>query len=229
MIHSRRVVALVPIKEHSQRVEGKNFREFAGKPLYQHIVDTLDRTYAVDEIVIDTDSPRVMLEAPKLTRKMRVIERPEHLRGDEVSTNRIFEYDLTQTEADIYVQSHSTSPLLSSETIARGLKLFVESEDQHDSLFSVSCHHSRFYKEDGSAVNHDPENLIPTQDLDPLYEENSCLYIFTKESFAQRHRRIGLKPMMLPTPAIESVDIDDEFTFRLAELLSLYTAKSGEH
>jgi CMP-N-acetylneuraminic acid synthetase len=57
-----------------------------------------------------------------------------------------------------------------------------------------------------------------------VYEENSCLYVFTKESFARKHRRIGVKPLMFPTPQIESVDIDDEFTFRLAELLGLYAA-----
>ena len=225
MIHSRKVVALVPIKEHSERVAGKNFREFCGKPLYQHILHTLDRTYAVDEIVVDTDSDRIIQEAPALSAKIRVIERPEELRGDEVSTNRIFDYDLTQTEAEIYLQTHATNPLLKSETLARALKLFVDSEEEHDSVFGVNMHRSRFYLEDGTAVNHDPEDLIPTQDLQPVYEENSCLYVFTRESFAKRNRRIGLKPLMFATPAIESTDIDDEFTFRLAEVLALY---SGE-
>ena len=225
MIHSRKVVALVPIKEHSERVAGKNFREFCGKPLYQHILHTLDRTYAVDEIVVDTDSDRIIQEAPALSAKIRVIERPGELRGDEVSTNRIFDYDLTQTEAEIYLQTHATNPLLKSETLARALRLFVDSEEEHDSVFGVNMHRSRFYLEDGTAVNHDPEDLIPTQDLQPVYEENSCLYVFTRESFAKRNRRIGLKPLMFATPAIESTDIDDEFTFRLAEVLALY---SGE-
>ncbi|MCE9613231.1 MAG: acylneuraminate cytidylyltransferase family protein [Lentisphaerae bacterium] len=227
MIHSRKVVALVPIKDHSARVPGKNFREFCGKPLYQHIVQTLDRTYAVDEIVIDTDSDRVIREAPALSPKVRVIERPAELRGDAVSTNRLFAYDLAQTQADIYVQTHATNPLLRSETLAKALRLFVDSEDKHDSVFSVNRFQSRFYTHDGKPVNHDPEVLIPTQDLQPVYEENSCLYVFTKESFARKQRRIGLTPLMFPTPQIESIDIDDEFTFRLAELLGLYAGREG--
>jgi len=225
MIHSRKVVALVPIKEHSERVKGKNFRDFCGKPLYQHILHALDRTYAVDEIVIDTDSYQVMHEAPALSPKIKVIERPGNLRGDEVSTNRIFEHDLTQTDGDIYIQTHATSPLLRSETLALALKTFVESEDEYDSLFGVNMYHSRFYLRDGKAVNHDPENLIRTQNLDPVYEENSCVYVFTKESFGRKGRRIGLKPLMFPTPMVESIDIDDEFTFHLAELLAMYSLR----
>ena len=226
MIHSRSVTALVPIKDHSARVKGKNFREFAGKPLYHHILHTLDRTFAVDEIFINTDSPRVIQEAPSISRKVRVIERPEELRGDAVSTNRLFEYDLAQTDADIYVQTHATNPLLRAETVANALKVFVESEEDHDSLFSVNQYQSRFYRSNGMAVNHDPENLIPTQDLEPVFEENSCIYVFSKESFSKKQRRIGLRPLMYPTPKVESIDIDDEFTFRLAELLALYAASS---
>lgn len=228
MIHNRKVAALVPIKDHSERVKGKNFRDFCGKPLYYHIIHTLDRVYAVDKIVIDTDSPRVIAEAPTLSRKVQVIERPAELCGDYVSTNRIFEYDLSQTESDIYIQTHATNPVLKAETIAKALAKFVSLEDEYDSLFSVNEYKSRFYMYDGAPVNHDPENLIRTQDLQPMYEENSCLYVFTKESFKKKGRRIGVKPFMFVTPSIESTDIDDEFTFRMAELLALYAGKENQ-
>jgi len=228
MIHNRKVAALVPIKDHSERVKGKNFRDFCGKPLYHHIIHALDRVYAVDEIVIDTDSPRVIAEAPGLSRKVRTIERPEELCGDYVSTNLIFKHDLSRTEADIYVQTHSTNPILKAETIAKSLAKFVSLEDKYDSLFGVNEYQSRFYMHDGTAVNHDPENLIRTQDLKPMYEENSSLYVFTKESFKKKGLRIGVRPFMFVTPPIESIDIDDEFTFRIAELLALYASKENQ-
>jgi CMP-N-acetylneuraminic acid synthetase len=225
MIHNRKVIALVPIKDHSERVTNKNFRDFCGKPLYHHIIRTLDRVYAVDNIVIDTDSHRVIAEAPKLSHKVQTIERPAELRGDFVSTNLIFEYDLSRTEADIYIQTHATNPLLKAETIAQAISEFISLEGEFDSLFSVNRYQSRFYMDDGTPVNHDPENLIRTQDLPPLYEENSALYIFSKESFHKKHRRIGIKPYMYLIPQIESMDIDDEFTFRVTELLGLYAIK----
>jgi len=99
----------------------------------------------------------------------------------------------------------------------------VENEEEHDSLFGVAEHYSRFHDAAGRVINHDPEVLIRTQDLPPLCEENSCVYVFTKESFAKHGRRIGETPLMFATPAVQSIDIDDEFQFRLAELLALYT------
>lgn len=228
MIHNRKVTALVPIKDHSERVKGKNFRDFCRKPLFHHIIHTLDRVYAVDAVVIDTDSPRVIAEAPGLSRKVQVIERPAELCGDYVSTNRIFEYDLSQTEADIYIQTHTTNPLLKAETIAKAIAKFISIEDEYDSLFGVNKYQSRFYMHDGTPVNHDPENLIRTQDLQPMYEENSCLYVFTKESFKKNSRRIGVTPFMFVTSPIESTDIDDEFSFRIAELLALYASKENQ-
>ena len=224
MFHTRRVAAVIPIKDHSERVAGKNFREFCGKPLYHHILETLEATYAIDEVLVDTDSPRVMLEAPKLFPKVRVLERPLDLRGDLVSVNKLIAHDLEASEADIYIQTHATNPLLKPETISAALHEYVASEDRFDSLFSVNRFQSRFFFADGRPVNHNPEELLRTQDLPPLYEENSLLYIFTKRSFAKKQRRIGEKPKMFETPPTESTDIDDEFKFRLAELLAMYAA-----
>ncbi|MCF7791169.1 MAG: acylneuraminate cytidylyltransferase family protein [Victivallales bacterium] len=220
MIHSRKICALIPIKENSERVKEKNFRLFNDKPLFEHIIHVLDKTSAIDEIVINTDSRKIILETPKLSHKVKVHERPNELCGDMVSTNKIFAYDLSKTEADIYIQTHTTNPLLKSETIADALKKFVEIEKKYDSLFTVNKFLSRFYNEEGNAVNHNPDELIRTQDLPPLYEENSCLYVFTKSSFEKRNRRIGEKPYLYETPKLESIDIDDELTFKIAELIN---------
>ncbi len=224
MIYNQKIVALVPMKEHSERVPGKNTRLFAGRPLFHHILDTLDNTYAVDEVVVDTDSERIASEASSQFSKVRVLDRPKELRGDFISMNEIIAHDISQAPADIYVQTHATNPLLRSETILAGLHRFIQSED-HDSLFSVNKLQTRLYTADGQPINHDPESLIRTQDLPPMFEENSALYIFTKESFAVRQRRIGTRPVMFETDRIESIDIDDEFTFRLAEMLAGYARR----
>jgi CMP-N-acetylneuraminic acid synthetase len=226
MIHSRKVTALIPIKEHSERVKNKNFRLFNGKPLYHHILETIEHTYAIDEVIINTDSYVVMNEAAKLFTKVKISERPQELCGDHVSVNKIIAYDIEKFESDIYLQTHATNPLLKAETIAKGLKKYVDNEDQFDSLFSVNRFQSRFYNKEGEAVNHNPQELIRTQDLSPLYEENSNIYIFTKESFTVNGRRIGQKPYLFEIAKIEAIDIDDEFTFKLAEILALY---AGEH
>ena len=224
MIFNKRIVALVPMKEHSERVPGKNVRPFAGRPLFHHILDTLENTYVVDEVVVNTDSERIAAEAIANCAKVRVLDRPQELRGDLVSMNKIIAYDISQVPADIYLQTHATNPLLRSETITEGLHQFVQLEE-HDSLFSVNRLQTRLYTAGGEPINHKPGELIRTQDLPPVFEENSVLYIFTRTSFAVHNRRIGGKPSMFETDRIESIDIDDEFTFRLAEMLARYARR----
>ncbi len=52
----KKIIALVPMRHHSQRVPGKNFRQLAGKPLYQHIIGTLLKVPEINGILVDTDS-----------------------------------------------------------------------------------------------------------------------------------------------------------------------------
>ncbi len=222
MIFDRRVVALVPMKAHSERVSNKNTRLLAGRPLYHHILETLEHTYVVDQVVINTDSDEIADGAKKAFSKVRVIHRPEELRGDLVSMNRIIAHDLEQTSGDIYLQTHATNPLLKSSTLSEALNRFAKAEN-YDSLFTVTRLQTRLYTADGTPINHNPEELIRTQDLQPVYEENSCVYVFTKDSFsAAGDKRIGKKPMLFETEQLESIDIDDENTFNLAEILARY-------
>jgi len=223
MYHDRRTVALVPIKAHSARVPGKNFRTFSGKPLFHHVLEALDRVKGIDEILVDTDSDEVASEAPKLGDRIAITRRPDDLCGDHVSVNSLIAHDLTVATGNIYLQTHVTNPLLRTETIHRAILAFLEKEQEgFDSLFGVNRIQTRLYREDGTPVNHDPSELLPTQDLPPVYEENSLLYLFTPGSFAKREARIGSKPFLFETPRLESIDIDDEFQFRIAELIAMY-------
>ena len=113
---------------------------------------------------------------------MKIVERPLELRGHDVSMNKIIDYDISQFPADLYLQTHSTNPLLGVETITAAIERFIKINPNKDSLFSVTRFQTRFYHENGEALNHDPAVLIKTQDLPVLYEENSCIYLFTKEA-----------------------------------------------
>ena len=78
---------------------------------------------------------------------------------------------------------------------------------------------TRLYDQLGRAINHNPAILLQTQDLPPVYEENSCIYIFTRENLLARRNRIGLRPLMFEIPRLEAVDIDEEADFHMAEAL----------
>lgn len=210
-----KVAALVPIREHSQRVPGKNFRLFAGKPLYHHVIETLKACRRPLEVWIDTDSERIWAEARERL-GVKVVRRDADLRGDEVPMNEILLRDVRRIEADVYVQTHATNPLLEPETVARAVERFLE-PGGHDSLFTVTPVRKRFYDRAGRPLNHDPAVLLQTQDLPPIYEENSCLYIFTRESLESTGRRIGRRPIMFEMEPAEALDIDEELDLVVAE------------
>ena len=220
--HTRyRQIALLPMKAHSARVSGKNFREFAGKPLFRWVLDTLLDLDEVELIVIDTDARAILAQkGVREDARVHIRDRKPELCGDSVSMNLILADDLEAVPADCYLMTHTTNPLLSPATIRAALKEFRHAlaAGSADSLFSVNRVQSRFYRPDGSAINHDPARLVPTQELEPWYEENSNLYLFTAESFRATSARIGRKPLLFPTPKLESLDIDTPADWELAEL-----------
>jgi CMP-N-acetylneuraminic acid synthetase len=215
-----RLAALVPMRHHSQRVPGKNYRPLAGKPLFHHILETLLAVPEIDVVVVDTDSDPVMDGVRRFFPTVRLIPRPEHLRADDVPMNDILLHDTAQVQADFYLQTHSTNPLLKSSTISRAIQNLFTNYPKHDSLFSVTRLQTRLYDKDGHAINHNPLELIQTQDLPPVYEENSCLYIFTRENLVRKRHRIGDSPLMFDIPADEAWDIDEELDFAICDFLA---------
>jgi CMP-N-acetylneuraminic acid synthetase len=205
------IIALLPMKAHSERVKGKNFRDFCGKPLFRWIIDTLLAIEDIDRVVINTDAREILAENG-LTDTDRVLirDRKPEICGDLVSMNRVLADDVANVDADIYLMTHTTNPLMKADTVRKALAAFREAqaEGRADSLFTVDKIQTRFYRADASPVNHDPDNLVRTQDLEPWFEENSNLYIFTGESFAKTDARIGKQPMMYESPKFESLDID---------------------
>ena len=213
------IAAIIPMRHDSERVPGKNYRVLGGRPLFHHIVSTLSAVPAVGEIVIDTDSATIRDDAVNAFPDVVVLDRPAHLRGGMIAMNDVLLNDVDRVEADFYLQTHSTNPLLTAETISRGIDRFLASHPDHDSLFSVTRLQTRLWTADGSPLNHDPALLLRTQDLPPVFEENSCLYLFRAETLRQRRNRIGERPLLFEISAEEAWDIDEEMDWVVAEAL----------
>ena len=176
------IAALVPMRHNSQRVPGKNYRPLAGKPLYQHIIETLLAVPEITSIMVDTDSEPVMDGLRAAFPRVKIIQRPENLRAPEIPMNEILAYDTAQVEADFYLQTRLWDPLT-------------------------------------RPINHNPAILLQTQDLPPVYEENSCFYLFTRQNLLTRRNRMGERPLMFDIPRLEAIDIDEEADFEIADLL----------
>lgn len=233
MTKPRRVTALLPMKAHSARVKSKNFRMIAGKPLFRWILDSMLAVEAIDTIVINTDARDILAENGlrdgDAEGRIMIRDRKPEICGDFVSMNLVLADDVENVPSDYYFMTHTTNPLLTSATIDAMLKVYLEREKtgQADSLFTVNSLQTRFYTSEGAPINHDPDNLIRTQDLDPYLEENSVGYFFTRESFTATNARIGNKPILYTTPRLESVDIDEPSDWFIAESL-LRRVAAGE-
>ena len=225
-----KIVALLPMKANSVRVKQKNFREFCGKPLFRWVLDTLVGIEEIDTVVINTDARGILREHGLLESDRVVLrERKEEIRGDYVSMNLVLADDVAHVPADIYLMTHTTNPLLSADTVRAALQAFTAAMEkgEADSLFTVNRIQTRFYRADGTPVNHDPGNLIPTQELEPWFEENSNLYLFARESFARTGARIGTAPMMFETSPLETVDIDTPADWARAEAVARILPSGG--
>ena len=225
-----RIVALLPMKANSERVKGKNFRDFGGKPLFKWMLDTLLSVAEIDLIVINTDARHILAEHGLIDNERILIrDRNEEICGDLISMNLIIKDDIKNIDSDIYLMTHTTNPFLSRHSVQAAIEKFQTTVKAGgaDSLFTVNKVQDRFYDVDVQPINHDPANLIRTQDLDPWYQENSNLYLFSKDSFYKTDARIGANPTMLVTAPYESTDIDTPDDWELGEVMVEYYRKKG--
>lgn len=217
---THKLVALMPMRHSSERVKGKNYRPFGdGRPLFQHMLDVLVTTEGIDKVVIDTDSPVVFEICQRDYPQVELLERPEHLRDGATPMNNVLLHDISQVESEFYLQTHSTNPLMTSETLKRAVDAFFTNFPVYDSLFSVTRLQTRLWDPLARAINHNPAILLRTQDLPPIYEENSCVYIFSKKILLERQNRIGYRPFMFEMNPFEALDIDEEINFRVADAI----------
>jgi len=214
-----KVAAIVPMRHDSERVKGKNYRSFNGKPLFHYIIQALLDTQAISEVVIDTDSPVIMEHCSTEFPTVTLLERPQQLRDGSIPMNDVLLNSVNQIKAEFYLQTHSTNPLLSAGTIQTAVETFLNLYPQYDSLFGVTRWQTRLWDSLAKPVNHNQNILLRTQDLPPIYEENSCIYIFDKSILERKHNRIGDRPYLYEIDKEEAHDIDEEINFVVAEVI----------
>ena len=94
-------------------------------------------------------------------------------------------HDVKKVKADYYLQTHSTNPLLRTETISRAIKTLLENKTVYDSLFSVTKIQVRLWDELARAINHNPKILLRTQhpearDIDEEIDFSIAELLFSK-------------------------------------------------
>ena len=214
---SNKVACFIPIKTNSERVKGKNFRLLNGKPLYSYIINSALESASFDSIFVDTDSDEIKEYCTAL--KINTIDRQPLLAENTASGNDLLNYHYSlYSEYDYYFQLFATAPLLRPETIASCVNSLMSATEK-DSIFTAFKECGWFWFEN-SPVNYNPESLPRSQDAKMPFKETTGLYGITNESLKKNRCRIGKNPLFFFINEVESLDIDTEFDFKLAEIIA---------
>lgn len=208
-----RVVAFVPIKLTNQRLPGKNLMPLAGKPLCQHIFETLLRVQGIDEVFAYCSDEKLCDFLPK---GVRFLQRDARLDGDLVKGAQIYDEFLNDVDADVYILAHATSPFVKAESIKKGLDAVLSG--CHDSAFAAERIQTfAWFK--GGPLNYPLTDVPRTQDIEPVWIETSAFYVFRRAVFESQGQRIGSTPFLVETDGLENVDIDEPRDYEMARLM----------
>lgn len=206
----KKTVAFVPIKLNSERLPRKNILPLGNRPLCAYIFESLLKVEEIDDVYVFCSDEKVMDYVPE---GVKFLKREKRLDGNFVKGKEIYESFLSLVDSDIYLLAHTTSPFLTSATIAKGLNKVLSGE--YDSALTVQRKQTFVWYE-GKPLNYDVNDIPRTQDMEPVFIETSGFYIFKREHFLEGGRRIGHKPFLVEVDDVEAIDIDTKEDYEFA-------------
>ena len=210
-----KVVAFLPAKGSSERIESKNLKLLDGKPLFLHTRENLVTCRSIDEVYLDSESEEILGLAPYLS--YIPMKRDPRLADNRTDGHQMFYNEVCQVDADIYVQILGTSPFVKKETIEKGIDILIR-DQRYDSV--VLVRKEKQYTWDDSRPGYDIDHIPNSKDLPDTVIETMGLYMVRSDAAHRLKKRIGDKPYLLEASAIEAVDVNYPDDFYLAEMVA---------
>lgn len=211
-----KIVSFIPIKLNNQRLPGKNLLPLGKRPMCEYIFDTVAKVPGIDERYVYCSDDKIREYMPE---SLLYLKRDSYLDGYQVKGLEIIEYFFRDVKADIYVLTHVTQPFTKADSVEEALQKVISGE--YDSAFSVREIQDYCWYQ-GKPFNYDMQDIVTTQNLEPIYMETGAFYIFTREVFEKYHQRIGKKPYMKVIDQIEAVDIDTMQDYEFAKAVAAF-------
>ena len=208
-----KLTAIVPVREGSQRVKNKNIKPFANTTLLDIKIETLKKVHGIDEIIVSSDSDEMLSIARK--HNVSTHRREEHFASSIVNNSDFMQNLSSIVEGGDIMFALCTSPLLSSETITEIVTKYKENNLRNIVTVTPQKHHMWL---DGKPLNYNPSDAPNSQDLPNIYSVNYGCSILSKEDLHE-HKNVVVDPTFYITDEIESIDIDTEFDFMVAEFV----------
>lgn len=210
-----KIVAFLPAKGNSERIECKNMKLLDGKPLFLHTLEKLTKCDFIDEVYLDSDSDEILHYASYLD--YIPLKRDKELANNKTDGHMMFYNEVRQVEADIYIQILGTSPFIKPETIKKGVDILINNKE-YDSVVLVKKEKQYTWNNEGP--NYDIDNIPNSKDLPDTIIETMGLYIVRADSAKKYKKRIGNNPYSLEAEAIEAIDVNYPTDFYLAETIA---------
>ncbi len=210
-----KVVAFLPAKGTSSRIENKNIKLLDGKPLFLHTLEKLSSCNFIDEVYLDSESEEIFDLAQNVDCKF--LKRDVSLATNKTDGNSLFYNEVRQVEADIYIQILGTSPFIKKETIQKGIEI-LKTQNEYDSVVLVKK--EKLYTWNEQTANYNLEHIPNSIDLPDTIIETMGLYITRKNVALDMKKRIGKKPYLLDASIIEAVDVNYPDEFELANFIA---------
>lgn len=209
-----KVVAFLPAKGSSSRIENKNVKLLDGKPLFLHTLDKLLACSFIDGVYLDSESEDVFNLAQD--RRCHLLRRNPDLASNTTDGNRLFMNEVAHVEADIYIQILCTSPFIEVETLKKGIEALSDNP-KYDSAVLVKKEKQYQWKE--GRPSYDIDNIPNSVNLDDITVETMGLYIIRREAALKTQRRLGDSPLLLEASPLEAIDVNWPADFELAEVI----------
>lgn len=210
-----KVVAFLPAKGSSDRVQNKNTKLLNGKPLFLYTLEKLVKCEFIDEVYLDSDSDEILNYASYLN--YYPLKREASLATNKTDGHQLFFNEVRQVEADIYIQILGTSPFIKPKTIKNGIDILMQHQEW-DSVVLVKKEKQYTWNE--LRPDYDIENIPNSNTLPDTIIETMGLYILKSDVAHKLKRRIGNKPYLMYAESLEGVDINYADDFVLADLIA---------
>ena len=209
-----KIAAFLPAKGNSERIPSKNLKLLNGKPLFLHTLEKICACDFIDEVYLDSDSDEILNYAPYL--RYKPLKRSANLANNKTDGHQLFYNEISQIDADIYIQILCTSPFISAETIKKGVDILMENV-QYDSAVLMKKEKEYLWKDGHPLYN---QFHIPNSgSLPDTIIESMGLYIVRSEVAHNMRMRYGKNVYMLTADSIETVDVNYPDEFDLAEYI----------
>lgn len=220
--NTENIVAIIPARGGSKRIEGKNLRLLGGKPVVVHSIEHALQSRSVTEVIVSTEDSQIARVSE--ASGARVVYRPPHLTSDEACSESALLHALDVRVAsglrdpDLVVFLQCTSPVRQLTDIDAAVATLQEADA--DSLFSACLNNRLIWAVNDTgpfALTYDYKKRQREQEMAKQYRENGSVYVFKPEILRRLNNRLGGKIAIYEMDYWSSFQIDEPEHFELIE------------